>query len=115
MKFMKYLAHTEDGKTVVKNEESCQILKEHLENTARNAKEKAAVFNAGEAAEIIGLLHDVGKYSIDFQRKLRREPAKKKSIGFWKKQKSLKFVQKQKIKMQIRRNARSVSPKTIIF
>jgi len=72
---MIYLAHTKDGKTFI-SESECQELKQHLENTARYAKEKASAFDAAEAAEMIGLLHDVGKYSISFQRKIRGESHK---------------------------------------
>ena len=71
---MKYLAHTKDGKTPARNaqeENECQELREHLTTTAKYAKEKAAVFGAGETGEIIGLLHDIGKYGRDFQEKMR--------------------------------------------
>jgi CRISPR-associated endonuclease/helicase Cas3 len=67
---MKYLAHTKDGKTFT-DESDCQELKEHLNNTAKYAKEKAAIFGAAGIGEIIGLLHDFGKYNADFQKKIR--------------------------------------------
>jgi CRISPR-associated endonuclease/helicase Cas3 len=69
---MKNCAHTKDGKTFI-SEEECQELKEHLDATATYAKEKAAVFGAAEIGEVLGRIHDVGKYSNDFQRKIRGE------------------------------------------
>lgn len=46
-----------------------QSLQEHLENTARLAAQKVGVWGEEWSclAEIIGLLHDVGKYQNDFQ------------------------------------------------
>jgi CRISPR-associated endonuclease/helicase Cas3 len=65
-----HIAHTKDGKNFV-GETDCQLLVTHLINTARYAKERADVFDAGEAAELIGLLHDIGKYSDAFQERIR--------------------------------------------
>lgn len=45
-------------------------LKEHLENVAQLAGCFAEDFNAKEAAQLCGLLHDIGKYSVAFQRRL---------------------------------------------
>ncbi len=47
-----------------------QPLRSHLENVGRMAKERAAVFGAHTLAEASGLLHDLGKYTADFQRRL---------------------------------------------
>jgi len=71
--FSKYLAHTKDGKPVKHNETECQPLSEHLITTASYAKERADFFNAGEVAELIGLLHDIGKYNEAFQSRIRGE------------------------------------------
>ncbi|MCL2159850.1 MAG: CRISPR-associated helicase Cas3' [Oscillospiraceae bacterium] len=72
---MKYLAHTKDGEKFT-DEIDCQELKEHLINTAKLAKEKAANFGAGGIGEIIGLFHDVGKYDMNFQDKIRHKTKK---------------------------------------
>ena len=47
-----------------------QSLKEHSQNVAQMAAARAAVFGAAPIAEVMGLLHDVGKYCVPFQRKL---------------------------------------------
>lgn len=51
-----------------------QLLNDHLENVAKLASEYASDFNAGEFAYAAGLLHDVGKYSPEFQRRLEGSP-----------------------------------------
>lgn len=53
-----------------KNEEEIQYLKEHLLNTAELSRSYAKSFNAGDMAYICGLLHDLGKYSVDFQKRI---------------------------------------------
>ncbi len=47
-----------------------QLLKTHLQNVADIASEFANDFNACDLAYAGGLLHDVGKYSPEFQRRL---------------------------------------------
>ena len=64
--FMKYLAHVD------RNRE--QSVKEHLEGTAQLAEEFAGKFGNGEWGYCCGLLHDIGKYSDRFQRKIQGEP-----------------------------------------
>lgn len=59
-----YFAHIRE------NDLETQSLKEHLENTARKAKRFADKFNNGDYAYICGLLHDIGKYSVEFQNKI---------------------------------------------
>jgi len=63
---MKYYAHSSDN-----SEKSWQELIVHLKNTAKIAGKYASKFNAKEFGYICGLLHDVGKYSQDFQDKLK--------------------------------------------
>lgn len=47
-----------------------QLLQEHLLGTATLAQRFGAEFGAGEAAYAIGLLHDAGKVSDEWQRRL---------------------------------------------
>lgn len=47
-----------------------QSLKNHLNNVAIISRDFASDFNAGNLAYITGLLHDLGKYSDDFQKRL---------------------------------------------
>ncbi|SES87190.1 CRISPR-associated endonuclease/helicase Cas3 [[Clostridium] aminophilum] len=58
-----YLAHiSEDGRM--------QSVKEHLENTAKMASDFAKPIHLEKHAYISGLLHDVGKYTDGFQKRL---------------------------------------------
>ena len=60
---MKYLAHiAEDGKN--------QLLEEHLKNVAELCMIFADSFNSGSIAYYTGLYHDIGKYSVEFQKRL---------------------------------------------
>lgn len=61
---MKYLAHIND-----KGEE--QPLKNHLEGTASLCGKYADSFGAYEWGYCCGLLHDIGKYSLKFQKRIR--------------------------------------------
>ena len=65
---MKYYAHSKD---TVKSE--WHLLKNHLMDTAKIAETFAKRFGAGELGYIAGLLHDIGKYSDDFQKRLQGE------------------------------------------
>lgn len=47
-----------------------QSVKEHLENTAKMAREFAHQFNGDDYAYTAALLHDIGKYSKEFQRRI---------------------------------------------
>lgn len=51
-----------------------QTVAEHLKGTARRCAAFAAVFGAEQAGYYTGLLHDVGKYSAAFQRRLHGGP-----------------------------------------
>lgn len=73
---MNYLAHTKDGKTFV-DENSGQSVIDHLKNTAQYTKKFTQNFNSSEIGELLGLLHDYGKYSDGFQAYIRG--AKQKS------------------------------------
>jgi len=59
-----YIAHKRE------NDSKTQSIKNHLEGTANKAKNFGNSFNNGDYAYICGLLHDIGKYSEDFQKKI---------------------------------------------
>lgn len=61
---MDYLAHINEN-----GEE--QLLKDHLENTARLCGKFAENFGAYKEGYCCGLLHDLGKYSLKFQERIR--------------------------------------------
>lgn len=63
---MKHFAHSLKGQP----EERWQLLAEHLEGTARLAELRGAKFGMASAAYVAGLLHDLGKYTEGFQRRL---------------------------------------------
>jgi len=51
-----------------------QTLPDHLHAVGRMAGESAAVFNAQALGQVIGWLHDLGKYTQPFQERLRGSP-----------------------------------------
>jgi CRISPR-associated endonuclease/helicase Cas3 len=53
-----------------------QPLKEHLTQVAQLAAERAQIFKASDWAHLIGLLHDLGKYSKEFQARLNGSPVR---------------------------------------
>lgn len=59
---MEYIAHKDENGRV-------QLLSEHLTNTAEICRENA-VDEFKACAELCGLLHDLGKYSSDFQNRI---------------------------------------------
>ena len=61
-----YFAHSGHGKPP----DGWQLLKDHLEAVAKCTEKSAAKFGAGDFGLAAGLLHDIGKYSEEFQRKL---------------------------------------------
>ncbi|MDF2636885.1 MAG: metal dependent phosphohydrolase [Pelosinus sp.] len=60
----------------VLSKEYWQLLKEHLDKVAQLTEERAAKFGAGKLGRIIGLAHDIGKYSKDFQKRLEGNKTK---------------------------------------
>jgi len=52
------------------NKSEWHLLKDHLEDTATLAAGFATSFGAEKFGCLAGLLHDIGKYSLDFQRRL---------------------------------------------
>ena len=61
-----YFAHSGHGKPP----DGWQLLKDYLEAVAKCAEKSAAKFGASDFGLAAGLLHDIGKYSEEFQRKL---------------------------------------------
>ena len=60
---MEYLAHI-DG-------DRAQSIKDHLQGTADLAEEFAAKFGKADWGYCCGMLHDIGKYSAEFQKKIK--------------------------------------------
>lgn len=65
---MKYIAH--------KEQEREQTIKEHLCGTAQLAGEFAEKFGKGEWGYCCGKMHDIGKYSQEFQEKIKKNTNK---------------------------------------
>jgi CRISPR-associated endonuclease/helicase Cas3 len=63
---MPFFAHSVSGQTC----NQWQTVHEHLVSTAHQAGEFAAAFASREWGDLCGLLHDLGKYSPDFQKRL---------------------------------------------
>jgi CRISPR-associated helicase Cas3/CRISPR-associated endonuclease Cas3-HD len=63
---LKFVAHIREDGTE-------QELDAHLKNTAQLAGEFAKMFNNQEYAYICGLLHDIGKYSDAFQKRIKED------------------------------------------
>ena len=61
---MDYIAHLTEDKRV-------QKLVDHCENTAKLTGNFAAVFDEEKIGYQTGLLHDIGKYSQEFQKYIR--------------------------------------------
>lgn len=60
-----WLAHISSDKTNV------QTVAEHLRGTAALAEQFARPFGGADQARLAGLLHDIGKYSPEFQKRLK--------------------------------------------
>ncbi len=66
---MNYIGHI---KSVNTNQFELQDLYNHLEGTAEIASEFAAEFNNSEWGKLLGLWHDLGKYSDEFQEYIKK-------------------------------------------
>lgn len=64
----KFYAHSLPGRP----REEWQMLQDHLRNVAKRAAEFARAFGGQEWATVAGMLHDIGKYSKEFQEMLIR-------------------------------------------
>lgn len=78
----RFLAHSrnDNGAGVAES------VRDHVQRVTELAVEFAAAFGMQQQAEVAGLLHDLGKYSDQFQRRLtiRHEPSRDHwSIGAW--------------------------------
>lgn len=62
---MEYIAHKDGDRT--------QTIKEHLEGTAERASKFADKFGKADWGYCCGMLHDIGKYSNEFQKKIKDE------------------------------------------
>ena len=65
---MKYIAHCNEGRE--------QSILDHLQGTAEKARDFAEVFGKGDWGYCCGMLHDIGKYSDKFQRRIHGEEIK---------------------------------------
>lgn len=66
-KHVRYLAHVrQDGEVFIPHD-----LDEHLRGVAQRAEECAGNFGGGDWAQVAGLWHDLGKYSAEFQRRIK--------------------------------------------
>ena len=65
---MKYIAHCDEGRE--------QSILDHLQGTAEKARDFAEVFGKGDWGYCCGMLHDIGKYSDKFQRRIHGEEIK---------------------------------------
>ena len=62
-----YYAHSKENRP----QAEWQLLEEHLEHVAEISRSFGEKFNAADWAYLAGLWHDIGKYSCEFQRRLR--------------------------------------------
>ena len=63
---MRYYAHS--GQQADRSD--WQLLRDHLQAVAELAQKRAEVFGGADWAHLAGLLHDLGKYSDAFQKRL---------------------------------------------
>ena len=64
---MKFLGHKNS------KDDSEQLLNEHLIGVSRLAGKFASEFGEADIGKIVGLYHDIGKYSLEFQKYIRGE------------------------------------------
>ncbi len=67
-----FYAHSLEGRS----ESDWQLLSHHLLQVSEGASERASVFGAAELGAVAGVLHDLGKYTLPFQERLRGSPAR---------------------------------------
>lgn len=62
---MEYIAHKDGDRE--------QTVKEHLTGTAKLASEFAGKFGKAGLGILLWMLHDIGKYSKEFQKKIKED------------------------------------------
>ncbi|MBV9938147.1 MAG: CRISPR-associated endonuclease Cas3'', partial [Acidobacteriaceae bacterium] len=60
-----------------------QLLQSHLKAVAERAERNASCFGAGPIARLTGLLHDLGKYTQEFQLRLSGEFPQRMDHATW--------------------------------
>ena len=65
---MEYIAHIDE-----KDKKRIQTVKNHLEGTAKLSGEFAGKFGKEDWGYCNGMLHDIGKYSVDFLKRITGE------------------------------------------
>lgn len=63
--------HAEEFIAHINSEGNVQSIEEHLKGTAERSGQYAQEFGCGEAGYLCGAFHDLGKYSAEFQRRIR--------------------------------------------
>lgn len=63
--------HAEEFIAHINSEGNVQSIEEHLKGTAERTGQYAQEFGCGEAGYLCGAFHDLGKYSAEFQRRIR--------------------------------------------
>lgn len=74
---MEYLAHICEYEGEIRE----QSVLDHLKGTAELAEQFAAVFGYGDWGYCCGMMHDIGKYSDAFQRRIREGSREEKEEG----------------------------------
>src|SRR3989344_5372932 len=77
-----YYAHSNpEGSTLPENnKEDWHLLREHLTAVGEGAAKRAAIWNGENEARLAGLLHDMGKYAVNFQKRL---DGKIRGVNHW--------------------------------
>jgi len=71
MTYYAHTAHDKSGNPLPESSGKWQLLKDHLRNVGKLAKQFAEPLGLAEEAQLAGLLHDLGKYADRFQARLR--------------------------------------------
>ena len=69
----RFYAHSISG---AETKAEWQLLSDHLRTVGKLANKKASLFGSSRLAETAGLLHDLGKYTEEFQKRLEGNPTR---------------------------------------